>query len=161
MNTGKVHLSQVYIDRLRALHDDKVSINDAKIKHLGHIDIDDHGFIHFPDFTFTAKSNHPSGMVIGARAIGENFRRYLNEIPTYINPNSALATCWAGPLPAKMGFAPEDAPVHLRDTIKKYRILQPGCGAMNHLCPDMNMGRAAKKDQALQGLQSARRHHSV
>lgn len=140
MNTEKVMLSPLYENRIKALHDDKIAINNNKIKHLGHIDIDDHGYIYFPDFKFEAESNHPSGMVIGAKAIGENFRRYLNEIPKYINPNSALATCWAGGLPAHMGFAPENAPVHLYDIVEKYKILQPGYGGMNHLCPDVNIG---------------------
>lgn len=140
MNTDKVMLSKLYADRIKALHVDKVSINDEKIKHLGHINIDDHGYIHYPDFKFTPDNNHPSGMVIGAKAIGKNFRRYLNEVPKYINPNSALGTCWVGALQAKMGFAPEDEPKHLYDIVKKYRILQPGYGGMNHLSPDVTIG---------------------
>lgn len=140
LNTKQVVLSELYKKRIKALHDDKITINNAKIKHFGYLDNDDHGFIYFPDFKFTPNNNHPSGMVIGALAIGQNFRKLLNETPKYINKNSALAVAWAGKFPAKFGFLPEDEPVHLDFLVDKYKIIKNGGRSMNHLCPDLNIG---------------------
>lgn len=140
MITEQTKLSPLFAQRIQALHDDKIAINDAKIKHIGHINIDDHGFIHYPDFSFTPEYNDPSGILVGPKAIGENFRRLLGAMPKYVNPNSALGTCWVGGFPAKFGFTDKDKPVHLADIVEYYKILQPGCGGMNHLCPDMNIG---------------------
>lgn len=50
MNTEKVKMSPLYLTLIRQLHQDKVEINDRKIGRLGSIDIDDHGFIDFPEF---------------------------------------------------------------------------------------------------------------
>ena len=52
MNTEMVKLSELTRKRIQNLHDTKIRINSEKIKHLGNLDIDDHGFIHFPDFKF-------------------------------------------------------------------------------------------------------------
>ena len=140
IKTKKTRLSPLISQRIRALHDDKIQINNEKIERLGSINTDDHGFIHFPDFQFTPDNNDPAGLVVGPRAIGENFRRLLNEMPKYINPNSALGTCWVGGFPAKLGWAAEDDPVHLAESVDKYKILNSGCGGMNHFCPDLSVG---------------------
>ncbi|MDF2941915.1 MAG: pyruvate-formate lyase [Herbinix sp.] len=142
LNTEKVVLSPLYQKRFQGLHDDKLLINDAKINKLGSIDIDDHGFILFPDFKFEPKVNHKDGYVYGALAIGENFRTFLNQIPSYINKNSALATCWIGPLHnyMKVGIIPEDRLPQLEEIWKEYKILQSGFGGMNHLGPDIKIG---------------------
>jgi pyruvate-formate lyase len=142
MNTDKVVLSKLYADRIQNLHNDKLKINDVKMKYVGYYDNDDHGYIYYPGFKFEPVPNHECGMVYGMKAIGENFRKFLNEIPRYINPNSALATCWVGNLRkwVKIGLIPEDRPVHLSHIVKEYNILQSGCGAMNHCCPDINIG---------------------
>ena len=52
VNTEKVKMSPLYLTLIRQLHQDKVEINDRKIGRLGSIDIDDHGFIDFPEFHF-------------------------------------------------------------------------------------------------------------
>lgn len=142
LNTGKVILSPLYERRIRGLHDDKVSINARKIEALGSIDIDDHGFVYDPNFDFKPYPNHESGMVYGMKAIGENFRRFLREMPKYINKNSALAACWIGALGkwAKLGIVSEYKPVHLEAAIDRYKIIQTGIGGMNHCCPDINIG---------------------
>mgnify|MGYP007028322740 CR=1 FL=1 len=73
---------------------------------------------------------------------GEISDAFLNEMPKYINPNSALACCWVGTFDrfAPFGIADEDKPHELDETIQKYRITQAGFGGMNHLCPDMEIG---------------------
>lgn len=127
---------------IRGMHDEKVAMNDVKIKHLGNLDIDDHGFIHFPDFKFRGESNHPSGYVVGALAIGQNFRRYLNEIPLYINKHSALGGAWVGYLndAITIEIVPEDRLPQLDELWEDYGIVQPGFGSMNHMGPDINIG---------------------
>jgi formate C-acetyltransferase len=142
LNTEKVVLSELYQKKLKSLHDDKLFINDAKIRKLGSIDIDDHGFIMYPDFKFEPKPNHKDGYVCGARVIGENFREFLNQMPKYINKNSALASCWIGTLHnyMKLGIIPEDRLPHLDKIWQEYKILQSGFGGMNHLGPDITIG---------------------
>ncbi|MGL4739009.1 MAG: pyruvate formate lyase family protein [Cellulosilyticaceae bacterium] len=141
MKTDKVELSSLYQMLIKALHQDKLEINDKKIERLGPINIDDHGFIDFPEFRFEPDVCE-DGLVHGCTNIGKNFRRFLNEIPKYINRNSALATCWVGTLDrfVPLGIVEQDRPIELKAVIDKYRITQSGFGAMNHLCPDMEIG---------------------
>ena len=95
MNTEKTKVSPLYLQLIDGMHRDKLKINDAKLARHGSIDIDDHGFIDFPEFTFEPETCE-DGLVHGCACIGRNFRRFLNEMPKYINPNSALACCWVG-----------------------------------------------------------------
>lgn len=141
LNTEKVIVSPLYEKRIHNLHEDKLKINEVKRKELGHLDFDDWGFVHYPDFTFEAKPNHPSGIVCGPLAIGEHLRRFFHEIPKYINPNSALAGAWIGPFSnyVKIEIAPEDQPVELFEVWKKYDT-RPGFGGMNHCAGDMTIG---------------------
>ncbi len=143
MNTTKVELSPLYGKRIQQLHDDKRAINDAKIEFigLGNMDTDDWGFIHYPDFTFTADSDREDGIICGALPIGKALRKFFNEIPKYVNANSALAGAWVGTIskyvPIRM--APEDVPLNLQPIWQKYDT-RPGFGGMNHCAPDMNIG---------------------
>ena len=141
MNTEKIKVSPLYLSLIQELHQDKLEINDRKIAHHGSINIDDHGFIDFPEFHFEPDLCE-DGLVHGCAHIGRNFRRFLNEIPKYINRSSALATCWVGTLDRFMplGIVETDRPTELREIINKYRITQAGFGGMNHLCPDMEIG---------------------
>ena len=125
MNTEKAKVSPLYLQLIEGMHRDKLKINDAKLARHGSIDIDDHGFIDFPEFTFEPETCE-DGLVHGCACIGRNFRRFLNEMPKYINPNSALACCWVGTFDrfAPFGIADEDKPHELDETIKKYRITQ-------------------------------------
>ncbi|MGL1891468.1 MAG: hypothetical protein OCD02_07550 [Spirochaetaceae bacterium] len=138
----KITVSDKYKKLINGLHKNKISINSDKIKKLGYIDVDDHGFILHPDFNFTAEPNHKDGYIYGSKAIGETFRKYLNESPKYINANSALAGCWVGYLQnwVKIDIIPEDRPLHLEKIWNRYNIWQSGFGAMNHFGPDMNIG---------------------
>ena len=82
MNTEKVIISKVYLEKIQNLNREKISINKNKIKAFGAIDIDDHGYVYFPDFSFSPIT-HEDGMVYGMVNIGQNFRKILNEMPIY------------------------------------------------------------------------------
>lgn len=139
----RVELSSEVRQRIRSMHDSKIYYNDEKLKRYGgHIDIDDHGFICFDELEFTPET-HEDGMVYGCGMIGRNLRRFMNAIPAYIHPDSALAGAWAGVFQrfADIGLRPEDRPpAELRAIYEKYDIHQNGVGAMNHLGPDMTIG---------------------
>ena len=142
LNEEKVILSPLYARRINALREDKRKINEEKIKDLGSINIDDHGFVHFPDFKFEPTVTRDYGKVTGMYEIGINFRRFLNESPQYTNKNSALGGAWINYLQkhVPMGIAPLDYPHDLKEIWDKYSISQPGFGAMNHCAGDMEIG---------------------
>lgn len=144
VNSERVKLSPLYYDRIRAMHDSKIYYNKEKLKKYGgSIDIDDHGFICFDDeLDFTPEYNE-DGMIYGCALIGRNLRRFINCIPAYIHPDSALAGCWAGVFQrfANIGLRPSDRPGEdLRALHEKYGMLQTGIAGMNHLGPDMTIG---------------------
>ncbi|MFV0502408.1 MAG: pyruvate formate lyase family protein [Lachnospirales bacterium] len=142
LKENKVVISEDIHKKIKNLHSDKIEINNAKIKTRGSIDIDDHGFILFPEFKFEPVDLNEDGKIVGMKSISKNFRKFLNEMPKYINKNSALATCWVGQINdfVPIGFNDNDVPHHLDPIIEKYHILQPGFGAMNHLAPDIKIG---------------------
>lgn len=137
----KVILSQEMSHKIKKLHQDKIQINKEKIEHFGHLDIDDHGFIYFPDFHYEPITQE-DGKVYGMKTLGDNYRKILNEMPVYLNSASALASCWPGNLSTWMeiGLSEKNQPKHLFPIYEKYNILQHGCGGMNHLCPDLTIG---------------------
>ena len=84
-----------YRQRIEALRIVKNRHTEAKIELYGYFDTDDHGYIPWTEpIPFEAVPNHPSGGCYGIRAIGENFRRWLDVHPVYINPVSSLAGAW-------------------------------------------------------------------
>ena len=145
VNSDKIVLSPLYARRIEALHQDKMAINEAKIRHFGRgkLDFDDWGFVLYPDFTFTAESERPDGVICGARAIGEALRRFFEVMPRYVNRNSALAGAWVGTLNtwANVRLPAEDMPTGLEPVWLKYDT-RPGFGGMNHCAPDMHIGLA-------------------
>ena len=132
---------QQVLRRIKQLHDDKIKINDAKIAHFEKYDTDDHGFIYDPDFQFTCETNTPEGGVRGFVAIGKALKKYLHDIPAYINPNSALAGAWYGQLSSFVNVSFDQAlvPEDLRATWREYNTY-PGWSGMNHCAPDINIG---------------------
>ncbi|WP_246240967.1 pyruvate formate lyase family protein [Anaerocolumna sedimenticola] len=141
LNTDRVLLSPLYEQRIHNLHEDKIKINETKLKHFGSLDFDDWGFVYYPDFKFEVRPNHKSGIVCGPLAIGEHLRRFFNEIPKYINKNSALAGAWIEPIInyVPIEIAPEDRPEELFEIWKKYDT-RSGFGGMNHCAGDMTIG---------------------
>ena len=73
INSQKAEVSEKYIKLIKSLQEDKVKINEEKISRFGSIDIDDHGYIDFPDFRFTPECCE-DGLVHGCALIGRNFR---------------------------------------------------------------------------------------
>ena len=130
-----------YQEWIGALHKTKVEHTKLKLQQRGFFDIDDHGYIPWTEpIPFQLKPNHPSGGAYGPKAMGENFRAWLEVHPVYIHPASALAGAWVGFPPGIGGWRPEDRPVHLYPLHKKYNLIFTGIGAMNHLGPDMTIG---------------------
>lgn len=140
----KVILSPKIAARIKALHDQKLLDNQKKVfVNGGAINIDDHGYIYFENFIFTPDYPDGENILHGCLPIGKNLRRFLNEIPVYINPNSGLAGAWAGIFQDKfahVGLCEADRPIGLKALHEKYGITQSGIGGMNHLGPDMTIG---------------------
>ena len=126
---------------IRRLHDDKMEINRIKLEHYGRYDTDDHGFIYDPEFRFTFPVDSEDGVLRGPVPIGKALRKYMSEIPAYVNPSSALAGAWYGSLSSfvKVGFDPGLIPDDLREVWRKYDTY-PGWSGMNHCGPDMSIG---------------------
>ncbi|MBN2047824.1 MAG: pyruvate formate lyase family protein, partial [Anaerolineaceae bacterium] len=130
-----------YQTLIRKLAERKLEHNTRKVQIQGYHDVDDHGNIPWEEpIPFERVSNHPDGGSYGIRCVGENFRRWLEVHPVYINPNSALAGAWVSFVPGMGGWAPEDRPTHLYPLHEKYGITSSGIGAANHLGPDMRIG---------------------
>ncbi|MBP1649363.1 MAG: formate acetyltransferase [Bacteroidetes bacterium] len=151
-----------YNERIDLIRRTKMRHTEEKWQVLGHMDMDDHGFILPPaerrkvvtvtsgsGFTMTdalfkdfiPKSNHPSGGFFGARANGENYRALLEMHPTIIDPMSSLAGGYM------VNFLSYRAPAwnpdldysHLAKDQDLYK-LHPGIGAVQHFCQDMTIG---------------------
>ena len=129
-----------YEQRIEALRTTKKEHNDLKLKQFGYHDVDDHGMIPWiGPRVWEPKPNHPSGGVYGPKAIGENFRAWLDVHPVYIHHLSAVAGAWAGMIRVG-GWKPEDEPTELYPLHKEYNDIFVGIEAMNHLGPDMKIG---------------------
>ena len=140
MSTPSTKLAISYEKRIEALRTTKKEHNDMKLKEFGYHDVDDHGMIPWLEpKRWKPEPNHPSGGVFGPKAIGENFRTWLDDHPVYIHPMSAVAGAWAGFIPVG-GWKPEDKPVELYPLHKEYNDLVVGLQGMNHLGPDMTIG---------------------
>lgn len=131
-----------YQQRIDALRELKGKHTDIKVKMGGYFDTDDHGYIPWTEpIPFEVVPNHPSGGCYGIKGIGENFRRWLEVHPVYINPMSSLAGAWVRKrIPGLGGWKPEDRPEHLYPLHRKYNMYSPGIGSANHLGPDMTIG---------------------
>ncbi len=130
-----------YNSRVQSLAAWKLKQNQLKVTEKGYHNIDDWGYIYWSDpIPFERLSNHPDGGSYGIRCVGENFRRWLEVHPVFVNPYSALAGAWVGFIPGMGGWRPEDRPVHLAERHEKYGIFGSGIGAGNHLNPDMAIG---------------------
>jgi Pyruvate-formate lyase len=141
LNTERTVLRPANAERIQGLHDDKMAINDYKLKTIGigNFDFDDWGFVYYPDFKFQAVGTDKPW---GYRYIGTNLRRFLEQMPKYVNRHSALGGAWIKPLTDYMpiGWDPaDDAPQELREKWGKYNTY-PGFGGMNHCGGDIEIG---------------------
>lgn len=141
LNEEKVILSPLIKRCISTLHKDKLAMNDIKMKIIGTMDFDDWGFIPYPDFKFEAPSDREDGIICGYVPIGCALRKFLNEMPKYINKNSALGGAWIGGITnyVRIRMAPEDYATELADVWNKYNTY-PGFGGMNHCAGDITLG---------------------
>ena len=143
LNTERCVPMAPFMGRIEALHKAKMVMNAQKIRLIGRgkMDFDDWGFVHYPDFTFSFPSERKDGIVCGPLPIGRALRAFLEAIPRYIHPDSALAGAWVGAITnwVDIRMAPEDRPLELAPVWEKYDT-RPGFGGMNHCAPDMAIG---------------------
>ena len=141
--TDNAILSPLYERRIKNLHNDKMGINNQKVTLIGRgkMDFDDWGFVHYPDFSFTAESDREDGIICGYVPIGKALRKFFNEMPKYVNKNSALGGAWVGSITnyIPIRIPPEDYPKEIEPVWRKYDTY-PGFGGMNHCAPDLNIG---------------------
>ena len=159
---AKVIGELTYKQRLDVLREVKMKQTKEKWEVVGSMDGDDHGRILPPPElrevveymgpsgepvkdiklkNFKPKSNHPSGGFFGPKACGENFRRFLEAHPVYIDPMSSAA---GGYMAYFSGYRnphwnPDFDYSHLQEEQRKYGI-QPGIGGVQHFCQDMTIG---------------------
>jgi len=91
---------------------------------------------------YEVEANHPSGGFFGPRACGRNYRRLLEQHPTYIDPNSSLAGAYMVNFMSyrKVHWPPDlPPPAPLQEEIARYHLL-PGIGATQHFCQDLQIG---------------------
>ena len=146
LNEEKVILSQLFAQRIQKLHDDKMKDTQAKIAlNLTH-DSDDWGFIWFPEFKFKAPIETDARPLYGPKNLGKLFRRFMNEMPKYVNPASALGGAWVGPMLDSKFFdvtldqhPDQKVSDELAACWEKYKT-SPGYLGMNHCGPDMKIG---------------------
>ena len=151
-----------YKRRLEALKEAKRRYTQEKQDILGFNDQDDHGRILPPlEFreiieymgpsgapvrdaklnNFKPVPNHPSGGFFGPKACGENFRRFLEAHPVYIDPMSSLAGGYMAYFMAyrNPAWKPELDYSSLQKEMDRYGVMVyiPG---VQHFCQDMVIG---------------------
>ena len=130
-----------YSEWISSIRATKRDFTTRKIAMKGTYDNDDHGWIPWDTpVPFTPVSVHPSGVVCGIRAVGQNFRLWLEAHPAFILPRSALAGAWVDSIKGVGRWPAEDWPDHLQPLHEKYHLMVTGISAMNHLGGDLSIG---------------------
>ena len=151
-----------YRQRLDRLRQAKLAQTREKQQVMGHMDYDDHSLILPPPDRrevvktisgsgmpitdcrlngIDIRSNHPSGGFFGAQAVSENFRRLLENHPTYIDPASSLAGGYMTNFGSyrKSGWNPDIDYSDLKPAIERYKLVT-GIGGSQHFCQDLQIG---------------------
>lgn len=131
-----------YEERLKVLKRIKQDHTDLKRKIEIERDTDDWGQIPLEDdFVFIPDSDHPKGYVMGARSCGHNFRKFLNEVPLYVNKYGSLLGGYYEVFVyvAATRWDPENYPSEIMPDIRKYNIVH-GMDASHHFCGDVRIG---------------------
>ena len=69
-----------YQQRIEAMRALKSKHTETKVQMYGYFDTDDHGYIPWTEpISFEPVPSHPSGGCWGIKAIGESFRRWLED----------------------------------------------------------------------------------
>jgi formate C-acetyltransferase len=160
MTTERKMLS--YRDRLEALRATKLAQTREKIELTGYKDQDDLALILPPaDLReiiqttsssglpisdcilkgFTITPNHPSGGFFGPKAVGENFKRLMEEHPVFIDPNSSLVGSYMANFMSYRNphWNPDLDYSHLKPEIQKYKLVE-GIGGVQHFCQNLQIG---------------------
>ena len=140
-----------YREKVNRLREQKVAMTQKKQKayehRCGFFDTDDKGWVTPPEgYSFEMEYNHPSG-VFGPMGWGQNFYRFLDNTPPYIDPCCSLAGAyfdklewrgWGGWRP-EPEFNPPELTA-LRELHHKYN-LNSGLGGSHHFHHDVkNIG---------------------
>ena len=90
---------------------------------------------------FDLESNHPSGGIFGARAVGKAYRTLLENHPVYIDPNASLAGATMVNFLSyrKPQWNPDIDYSYLSQRQNLYQ-LHSGIGGAQHFCPDLLIG---------------------
>jgi formate C-acetyltransferase len=158
----QLEATPTYRERLDSLRETKLNQTLEKQAVLGSMDFDDWAYMLPPEERrkivhsvsssglemtdailndFIPESNHPSGGFFGAEISGKNFRGLLELHPVYIDPNSSLAGGYMQNFMSyrKPHWNPDYDFSHLAADHKKYNIVN-GIGAVQHMCPDLEIG---------------------
>ena len=178
MDNVPVLLKVNYQERLEALRLAKLAQTREKIELTGSKDHDDHAIILPPPDRrkivktmsssgmpivdcllegFEIHSNHPSGGFFGSKACGENFGRFMQTHPPYVDPNSSLAGAYMANFMSYRNphWNPDIHFSHLEGDIQKYKLL-PGIGATQHFCQDLKIGLESGWGSILQKIRHFR-----
>lgn len=166
MESGVAVKALTYQERIDALREEKLRQTFEKQDLIGSMDHDDWALILPPEDRraivqtmstsgmpitdcllagYEPESNHSSGGFFGPRAVGANYRALLEAHPVYIDPVSSLAGGYMVNFNSyrKPGWNPDLAVAKLRPELaelhRKYQ-LQPGIGAAQHFCQDLQIG---------------------
>ena len=130
-----------YASRLAAIHETKLRHTEIKRKR-GPRDVDDWGDIPLENqsFEFRPETDHPKGYVLGPRDCGRNFRRFLEAVPTYVDPMSSLLGGYYVTFGQYVtGWDPASYWNDLAPVFKKYGIIH-GIDNNQHFLSDVQIG---------------------
>jgi formate C-acetyltransferase len=152
-----------YDQRLEVLLETKMKQTREKQQLLGYMDVDDHGRILPPPElreiielkglsgemvkeaklnNFEPKSNHPSGGFFGPKACGENFGRFLEVHPVYIDPMSSIAGGYMAYFTSYIDptWNPDYDCSELKRELDEYGVFYVPFPGYQHFCQDMAIG---------------------
>ena len=130
-----------YAARLEAIHATKLRHTELK-RRAGPRDVDDWGDIPLEGrtFTFRPETDHPKGYVLGPRDCGRNFNRFLEAVPTYVDPNSSLLGGYYVTFNGYVtGWDPDNYWNDLVSEFKRYGIIH-GIDNCQHFLSDVTIG---------------------
>ena len=139
-----------YKERYRLLREKKLQHTRGKFEQQGYMDADDYGTVPLPDgYSFTPLP--ADGDFIGYEGWAENFSRFMDNHPVYVDPLEILCGRWRDKLTAYRKACP-DVPLDQRafpadrypydDLLPAIELygLDPGIGSDSHFCSDYRIG---------------------
>lgn len=107
------------------------------------------------------QSNHPSGGFFGPRAVGDNYRDFLEHHPVYIDPMSSLAGAYMFNFMSyrKPYWNPDFDYSHLVADQERYKIIH-GIGGSQHFSQDLQIGLDLGWQGLLEKIRSYRKQNA-